>query len=97
MSSTDDRTPFGIAGVAGVAFDLLADSSPRSGRRTEAARIREMTIGQWYERLSDHSVWQVRNVFRHERRVQLAPDFGGQPQTVTLAELERAYVPRTAA
>ncbi len=50
-----------------------------------------LVIGDWYERITDHTRHQLRNVFGFERRVQLEPAWDEPCCTVSFDALRRDY------
>lgn len=60
--------------------------------RPRPIRVRSLCIGQWVQSKTDPlDMAQIKNVYRHEKRVQLIRDTSSRPFSVTFADLTRDY------
>jgi hypothetical protein len=68
----------------------MATTNPH---RPTPIRLRSLQVGQWVQRKnSPLDVLQIRQVWRHDKRVQLVRDMGDQPPfSVPYHELARDY------
>lgn len=68
-------------------------ANPRRRRVGQPIRPRtQLVIGDWVRRTADGAVFQIRNQYRSEKRIQLAPDLEDTgPVTIPRSELERGF------